>query len=269
MQQARRRAGGEARLAAVVLAAGAGTRLRPLTDLLPKPLCPVNGVALVDDALRRVSSVLEVSPAEVAVNVNAHRERMHEHLEGRVHLSDEEVALGTAGALGRLRDWVDGRAVLVVNGDTWSPAALGDLVEGWDGERIRLLCQETGAPADFGSLRYVGAALMPWADVAPLAAEPTGLYEVCWRDAHEAGRVELLVTDAPVVDCGTPADYLKANLVASGGRTVVGEGSVVLGRAEECVLWPGVTVGRDEALRRVIRARNDVTVEAVQRAERR
>jgi len=56
------------------------------------------------------------------------------------------------------------------------------------------------------------------------------------------------------VDCGTPADYLAANLHASGGRSVVGEGAVVQGSVERCVVWPGAWVGPDEQLRDVIRA---------------
>ena len=53
-------------LAAVVLAAGAGTRLRPLTDILPKALCPVDNVALVDLAIDRVRPLTQ----RIAVNVH-------------------------------------------------------------------------------------------------------------------------------------------------------------------------------------------------------
>ena len=103
-------------LAAVVLAAGRGMRLRPLTDIVPKPLCPVNNVPLIDLRLRRVREVTE----DVAVNIHYGRELTEEHLRGRAHLSNEEGdALGTAGALGKLRDWIAGRAVLVANADSW------------------------------------------------------------------------------------------------------------------------------------------------------
>ena len=66
-------------LVAVVLAAGAGTRLRPLTDERPKAMCPVGNVALVDHALARVSAVTTV------VAVNAHRSQpgLVTHVEGR------------------------------------------------------------------------------------------------------------------------------------------------------------------------------------------
>ena len=85
-------------LAGVVLAAGAGTRLRPLTRLRPKALCPVANVPLVDLALERVRPAVEA----VAVNVHHGRAALEAHLaDAAVHVSVEEgEALGTGGALG-------------------------------------------------------------------------------------------------------------------------------------------------------------------------
>src|SRR3954471_155012 len=103
-------------LAGIVLAAGAGTRLRPLTELRPKALCPVNNVPLVDLALARVAA----ATADMAVNAHHGRATLQTHIGDRAHLSIEEPeALGTAGALGQLRDWIDRRPVLVTNADAW------------------------------------------------------------------------------------------------------------------------------------------------------
>lgn len=243
------------RLVGVVLAAGAGTRLRPLTELRPKALCPVANRPLLDWALDRV--VPHVS--RTAVNVHHHRARMLAHLSGRgVHVSVEEpVALGTAGALGRLRDWVAGAAVLLTNADSWSPSEpepLARLLDGWDGERPRLLCRRDPARGDFGDLRYVGSALLPWWSIRDLPPTPAGLFEVSWGALHEQGRVELLVDDLVHIDCGTPADYLEANLSASGGESVIGEGAVVEGSLVRSVVWPGARVLPNERLVDSIRA---------------
>ena len=127
---------------AVILVGGEGTRLRPLTHVRPKPMCPVGDRPLVEHALDRLRP-LASGAAAVAVNVHHGRELLEAHLAGRVHISVEaDRALGTAGALGHLRDWVAGRAVVVVNGDTWTDAALPALLDGWDGERTRLLLSE-------------------------------------------------------------------------------------------------------------------------------
>jgi NDP-sugar pyrophosphorylase family protein len=242
-------------LAGVVLAAGAGERLRPLTNLRPKVLCPVGDLPLVDHALARFTGVTD----SIAVNVQHGRGLLESHLAGRVHLSFEERgALGTAGALGLLRPWIDGRPVLVVNGDTWCPTSAGLLLDGWDGTRIRVLSR-----GSFGPRMVVAGALMPWADIAPLEAEPSGLYEVSWRDASaNEDRVEVVVLpeDAAFVDCGTPGDYLEANLTWSGGESVVGAGALVEGHIEQSVIWPGAVVHPHEHLVRAIRASERITV---------
>ena len=247
-------------VAAIVLAAGAGTRLRPLTLLRPKPLCPVNNVPLVDHALRRVAKVTD----RIAVNVHHGRDLLEMHLAGRVHISlEKQEALGTAGAVGQLREWVDGRSVLVANGDSWHDASLTGLVEGWDGEKIRLFVVEDPERADFeGRWRFAGASLMPWRDARSLAAVPSGLYEVLWQQAIDAGRLELVPSEEVFFDCGTPSEYLAANLYASGGASVIGAGADVAGNVEDCVVWPFGVVRDDESLRECIRAGRGTTVPA-------
>ena len=87
--------------AGVVLAAGAGTRLRPLTDLRPKALCPVGGRPLLDLALDRLEPHTGTGPRHLAVNAHHHAEQVVDHVGRRAHLSLEQPEpLGTAGALG-------------------------------------------------------------------------------------------------------------------------------------------------------------------------
>jgi MurNAc alpha-1-phosphate uridylyltransferase len=239
-----------------VLAAGAGARLRPLTTLCPKALCPVNNVALVDLALARVQAVT----SNVAVNVHHGRAALVAHLAGRAHLSIEEPeALGTAGALGYLREWIDGRSVLVVNADAWIQADLAAFVQGWDRDQVRVMVVADESRRDFRSRdgrwwRYAGAALMPWSEVCRLRAEPTGLYECSWRQAEAEGRLDLAPHAGPFFDCGTPVEYLAANLHVSGGRSVIGPGAVVEGEVDQSVVWPDGVVRRGERLVRAIRA---------------
>lgn len=257
-------------LAGVVLAAGFGTRLRPLTDVLPKSLCPVDNEPLVDGAIRRLRAVDAV--AGIAVNVHHHRPRMVDHLATHhpdVHRSIEEPEpLGTAGALGQLRPWIDGRPTLLHNADAWHAADLATtMVDGWDGERIRFLTVAAPRGAgDFGDRLYAGVTLLPWRDVEPLQPTPTGLYEVSWRQAELDGRVELVAYEGPWFDTGTPSTYLAANLEASGGESVVAPDADVHPDAtvERSVVWAGARVTEHERLVEQVRAPGGITVDAPQ-----
>ena len=197
--------------------------------------------------------------ADLAVNLHHGAAALDAVLPADIHRSVEQPeVLGTAGALGALRPWIDRRAALVTNADSWlpSPLDLKRFVEGWDGDRVRLLCVDDPARGDFGSLRYCGVALMPWSQVAPLAAEPSGLYEVSWRREAAAGRLDLVTHGGTFVDCGTPADYLRANLLASGGESVVSPAAEIGrgARIERSVVWDNSRVEAGEVLVDAIRA---------------
>jgi NDP-sugar pyrophosphorylase family protein len=284
-------AAGPDRVVGVALAAGEGRRLRPLTRLTPKPLCPVGNVVLLDAALARLRAAIG-DDGRLAVNVHHGRAQIEAHLAAApsVHVSVEEPeALGTAGALGRLRPWIDGRAALVVNADTWCPAELAPLLAGWDGARVRIM---VAGDEPFGPRSLVVASLLPWAELSRFEAVPSGLYERCWRDVAARGRVETISYDGAFVDCGTPASYLAANLAAvrapapggrgepgdrgeapsivaptasveGGGRverSVVGAGAVVRGVVRDSVVWPGAQVGPHEVLERAIRTARSMTI---------
>ena len=86
---------------AMVLAAGMGTRMRPLTDTMPKPLVPVAGRALLDHVLDRLS---EAGVERAVVNVHHFAEQMIAHLAARtrpaITISDERgLLLDTGGGV--------------------------------------------------------------------------------------------------------------------------------------------------------------------------
>ena len=233
--------------------------MRPLTIERPKVLLPVDGSPLVDHALDRLREVTD----SFAVNVHDSQPELAAHLAGRAHVSVETgERLGTAGALGHLRDWIAGRSTVVVNGDTWCPGGIDALTDGWGGSRIRVL---VAGDEPFGPTARIAGALLPWSAVSTLEPAPSGLWEVSWRAAHESGLVETVHHHGPFVDCATPADYLTANLLAAGGSSV-GSGAVVDGVIEDCVLWDGAVVRAGEHLRRAIRTETGRTV-LVRRAD--
>jgi mannose-1-phosphate guanylyltransferase/MurNAc alpha-1-phosphate uridylyltransferase len=215
------------------------------------------------------------------VNLHHGAAAIRAHLEstappGTVHLSEEAPeALGTAGALGQLRGWLDGRDALVVNADGWAPGPLTSFVDRWDRDRPSVLVHESDR---FGPVSVVVASLLPWSELERLEPVPSGLYEVVWRRCAAAGGLDVVRHDGPFVDCGTPTDYLAANLeaaVLAGGTVidssahvdgevvgpcVIGAGAQIDGRIEASVVWPGVRIGPDQTLRRVIAAAADLIV---------
>ncbi len=269
-------------ICAVVLAAGLGTRLRPLTTLVPKALVPVGNVPLLDRALARLAAAGFTGPDRLAVNAHHHLDQMVGHVGGSAHLSIEDDPLGTAGAIGRLRDWIDGRAVLAINADAYCTDPLTALLDGWDGKTVRLAghrADDGHAPFGAAGLAFAGASLLPAEDAAALKPEYGHLVLEVWRPAERAGRLEALPIDGVYFDIGTPQSYLEANMHAvmqagaganliagdavitgTAQQSVLGVGSQVHGRVTRCVLWPGARVARDEVLADSVRVGSDMTV---------
>jgi MurNAc alpha-1-phosphate uridylyltransferase len=83
---------------AMVLAAGLGTRLRPITDTIPKPLVPIAGKAMIDYAL---DALADAGVTKAAVNVHHFADQMEKHLEAypriKICISDERDALLNSG----------------------------------------------------------------------------------------------------------------------------------------------------------------------------
>lgn len=276
-------------LCAVLLAAGEGRRLRPLTEVRPKALCPVGNTPLLDRALDRVEALGLRGPSRVAVNASYLADQVVAHIGDRAHLSVEGAGLlGTAGALGKLRDWIAGRAVLVGNADAflWGADAppgadIAHLLAGWDGDTVRMLGRPAppGRPGEFGIWRFAGFSLLPWSWVRDLPAEPAELWREVWRPAEARGALQVITYRGRYLDTGTPADYLAANLrvaASYGGllvapdatvtgaveQAVVGAGALVQGRLTRAVVWPGGVVADDEHLVDAVRVGADLTVRA-------
>lgn len=118
---------------AMVLAAGRGTRLQPLTQLIAKPAMPIGPRALIEWLLLHLAT----QGVEEAV-INLHhlpdsiRERVEEgrHLGVHVSYSEEPELLGSGGGLARARARFDGEEeILMVNGDSLFDFDLGEAVE--------------------------------------------------------------------------------------------------------------------------------------------
>lgn len=131
---------------AMVLAAGLGTRMRPLTDDRPKALVEVGGKALIDHMLDRL---VEAGVERAVVNVHYFADRLEAHLKARsdveIIISDERSELlETGGGLLKARALLGDDPVFVANIDSvWredapgpSSKAMADLIAAFDPEAM-------------------------------------------------------------------------------------------------------------------------------------
>lgn len=116
---------------AMILAAGRGERMRPLTERLPKPLLEAGGYPLIEYHL---ASVLKFGITEVVINLSWLGEKIRDAVgDGRRHglairYSEEgPEPLGTAGGILAALPMLGGEPFLVVNGDVWCDFAFGNL----------------------------------------------------------------------------------------------------------------------------------------------
>lgn len=122
---------------AMVLAAGLGKRMRPLTDTLPKPLIPVAGRTLIDHVFDRFAAV---GVRDIVVNLHHHRALLEAHLKTRADLSftlsQEADLLETGGGVARALPLLGDSPFFVSNADTlWfdgATPALARLAAAWD-----------------------------------------------------------------------------------------------------------------------------------------
>lgn len=230
---------------AMVMAAGYGTRMRPLTDTRPKPLVEFAGRALIDHALDRLC---EAGIDRAVVNIHYLGDQIRHHLAARmrpsVTLSDEsEALLDTGGGAAKVLGTLGPSAFLVINSDAvWRDAGAsllarlladwrGDLMDGlialvppgraigYDGpgdfvcgpdyRLTRLRPGAAGAPPAADGLVNIGAYLM---HPRLFAGCPEGAFSMnlLWDKAIATGRLYGIVHDGVWMHLGTPDALVDA-----------------------------------------------------------
>ena len=236
---------------AMLLAAGLGTRMRPLTDDTAKPLLTLGGYSLLDHALDRLAAA---GVATVVVNAHWRADRVAARLAARggrpqTVLQHEPSLLDTGGAVRAALDRLGPEPFFVVNGDSFwldgPTPALGRLAAAWDAvgdgaaDAVLLVNRtfqtraETG-PGDFaldplGVVRrrrdreivpyiYAGIQL---AAPALLAGTPPGAFSMnlAWDRAIAAGRLRAVVHDGLWFHLSTPDDLGEAEATLLEQRT--------------------------------------------------
>jgi MurNAc alpha-1-phosphate uridylyltransferase len=229
---------------AMVMAAGLGLRMRPLTDALPKPLVRLCDKPLIDYALDRLA---EAGVGTAVVNVHHMADQLERHLADRtrpaVVISDERARLlDTGGAAARMLATLGPRAFFVVNSDSVWLDGVGDslvrLSGGWDEGRMDclILCASTVAsrgydgPGDFvmdedGRLaRRAEGRVAPFVNTGAYIVHPRLFTDVpdgpfsmnvLWDRAIEAGRLYGIRHDGVWMHVGSPAALAEAEALMS------------------------------------------------------
>lgn len=258
-----------ARVVALVLAAGLGTRLRPLTEHVPKALVPIGDRPALTHA---VAAARAAGASPIAVNAFHLADAVAAYAAAQgLALSRETELLGTAGGLAAARAVLGavGAPVLVVNADVFFPEGveLGALVRAHEAARpdatllVRRPARPLGnvgvdaggrvvrlrgdAPAlsearsyDFLGVHVVGPALA-------LPERGCLVGDVYIPAIARGARLEVVVHAGPAIDTGTLADYHAANLAwldARGDRSFVAEGAEVTAEATRSVVGRGARV---------------------------
>lgn len=225
----------------LILAAGFGTRLRPLTDEIPKALLPVGGVPLIDHHIARVieSGLVRnvvVNTHHLAVSLSEHLRR--HALRDRIAMSYEPEIMGTGGALANAAEHLRTDPILVLNSDILFRAPLEQLIarhlEGgflatlalvaeprWatvlaSGERVTEIRRGRPLP---GALSFTGCHAVSQEMLQRL---PQGVfhdiidsYLIAIKE-QRLGAYVCTAAETCFLDVGTPADYLHAHRICAG-----------------------------------------------------
>ncbi|WP_248308656.1 nucleotidyltransferase family protein [Bosea sp. 124] len=217
----------------MVLAAGLGQRMRPITDTLPKPLVAIGGKPMLDHALDRLA---EAGVEEAVVNVHHLAAQIEAHLasreQPRVTISDERAQLlETGGGVKKALPLLGSEPFFHVNSDSlWSETQrsnMSAMAQAWDADgmdMLLLLARREGSVGfdgrgdfflgDDGLLTrrgtaasapyvYAGVAIMKPELFADTPGGPFSL-NLLFDRAIAAGRLHGLVLDGQWLHVGTP-----------------------------------------------------------------
>jgi MurNAc alpha-1-phosphate uridylyltransferase len=229
---------------AMVLAAGLGTRMQPLTLTTAKPLLPIGGRALLDHALDRLAAV---GVARAVVNAHWHAPLIEAHLAARppppdVVLREEATLLNTGGAVRAALDVLGPAPFFAVNGDSFwldgPTQALRRMAEAFDPaavDGVLLVHRTFQVHADvgfgdfavdkLGALRrrgerevvpyvYAGVQLMKPSLLDDMPDGPFSM-NLAWDRALAAGRLHAVVHDGLWFHLSAPSDLADAEYFLS------------------------------------------------------
>jgi len=221
---------------AMILAAGRGERMRPLTDTMPKPLIAVAGRSLLERSLDRL---IAHGVTNIVVNVHHLGQQIADRVEGRARIVYEERLLETGGSVKNALPLLGDGPFFVLNGDGLWREKSGTMLERlemkWNPERMdallllhpihKVIGREATDRGDYfiepgGRARYRGiASLAPYVfasvsvcDARLFQDSPEGAFSLLklWNQAEDKGRLFAVFNDGDWFHIGTPQALAEA-----------------------------------------------------------
>ena len=268
-------------LPTLVLAAGLGTRLDPLTRLIAKAAVPLAGRTLLE---RSLDQLRRQGVTDVVINLH-HRPETVTAILGdgtraglHIRYSWEPRILGSAGGPRRALPLLDAGRFLIVNGDTLCDVDLAAMVRDHidSGADVTMALVPNRAPDHYngiklddgrlvtsfvprgqahGTWHFIGVQIVEATVFAALRdGEPSETVAGIYRERLTAGTMSIrgYCLDQPFVDVGTPRDYVAAALalVRAGEDNAIETGARIDGtaRLRQSVVWGNSSIGPECAL---------------------
>lgn len=243
---------------AMILAAGEGTRLRPLTLQTPKPLLPINGTPLIELILYWLKSY---GIPDVAINLYHLGDQIKDYLDDgsqlgmRIIYSEEETLLGTAGGVKKIEDFFD-ETFIIFYGDTLTDFDLSKMIQLHQDKKasVTIALFEPSDPSQYGIVNmdktgrihgFIEKPTSPILGLKPPLLANVGVYVIEKEVLDYAPRTgfsdfgydvfpKLIEADVPIygyplktgdyfIDTGNLEKYQQANRDVKNGRVKIGK----------------------------------------------
>jgi mannose-1-phosphate guanylyltransferase len=281
---------------AIILVGGFGTRLRPLTHTVPKPLLPLANIPMVERMIRNLPEVFDTAILAVNYGLND----MKDYFEGKdvgkkVIIVPEDEPLGTGGAMRNCINHITGTAA-VFNGDVVSSIDLNKMLEQHIKTKAKgtLALWEVEDPSRFGVVEFKNGEILQFQEKPERGTELSILINA-GTYLLELEILEMIPPNQKIsierdiypkvagdglhgfpfkgyfIDSGTPESYLEANFRSIGNNgTAAHTGASIRGgvmihknaKLKHCIIGPNTIIGPNVKLEKCV-IRNSVILSNV------
>jgi len=271
---------------AIILVGGLGTRLRPLTHTIPKPLLPLANIPMVERMVRKLPNVFDTAILAVNYGLTEMKEYFEKREIGKkIIIVPEEEPLGTGGAMRNCFDYVTGTTA-VFNGDVVSSIDLNKMLEQHIKTKARgtLALWEVENPSRFGVVELKDGEILQFQEKPEKGTELSNLINA-GTYLLEPDILEMIPSNQKIsierdiypkvagnglygfpfegyfIDSGTPESYLKANFKCIGkDGTAVHKGASIRGPSlihenaelQDCIIGPNAIIGSDVKMEKCV-----------------